>query len=153
MCYTVLFDAVANIAVPVEALVSVLYWPMVLTAREMLVPKDSPFDLPLSLDLALHLWPTLFIWFDFLVYNTTFKRSSTHVTALYIFAMLYYVWTAYCFHRNGFWPYPFLGEFSHAGRAVLYMACGTLAVIMYNGGALIHSKIHKVKKTAGKKIK
>ncbi|KAI8391632.1 FAR-17a/AIG1-like protein-domain-containing protein [Radiomyces spectabilis] len=135
-------EMVVNIATPVEGLITVLYWPMVLYNRDLLASPDVAFILPLRLDLSLHFWPAVFLWVDFLAFNVEFKRTWRHIVVIYSFAILYYFWTSYCYSRNQFWVYPFLAEFSDTGRMLFFIACATLCTLMYEAGAYIHAKIH-----------
>lgn len=108
-----------------------LYWPIVLYNRDLLIPKDFEFDLPLNLDLSLHLIPTVVCWVDFLGFNKGFKRSPSHILAIYAFAMGYYVWVNYCFEQNGYWPYPLLGEFTDMQRGAFFLVCAWFCSSIY----------------------
>ncbi|KAI8334652.1 FAR-17a/AIG1-like protein [Chlamydoabsidia padenii] len=141
----------SNLATPVEGLISVLYWSIVLYDRDLLVPKDIAFQLPLSLDLALHLWPTLFLYFDLFVYKPGFKRSLSDIACLMSFAVGYFFWTRHCFTKNNFYPYPFLAFFTDPQRLVFFCICGALASVMYLGGAYAHSLYH-MNNTKSKKL-
>lgn len=120
-----------------EGLISLLYWPMMLYNRELLMSHEMV--LPLSIDASLHLWPAVLLWLDFLVFDADFQRSRMHVITIYCFTLFYLCWTTYCFSHNGFWPYPFLAEFSTLGRASFYMFCGTACVLMYEAGKCLCS--------------
>jgi hypothetical protein len=50
------------IAVPVEGLVSVLYWSMQFINPALLTPPDAMFKIPLDLDISIHALPALFLW-------------------------------------------------------------------------------------------
>ncbi|OBZ87677.1 hypothetical protein A0J61_04277 [Choanephora cucurbitarum] len=134
-------EVVTNIATPLEGVISVLYWSMMLLDPHLIIPKDIPSP-PLLLDFTLHLFPAIFLWIDFLVFNAEFKRSSRHVGVIYGFAAFYYVWSWYCQTVNGYWPYPFLGDFTLVMRTAFFVGAGVLAWGMYEFGALVHRKIH-----------
>ncbi|KAI8981817.1 FAR-17a/AIG1-like protein [Mycotypha africana] len=137
----VIYAIVTNIATPMEGLISVLYWTMMLVDPNLLLPKDSP-GIPLLLDLTLHLFPALFLWIDFLVFDIEFKRSNAHVGTIAIFSIFYFFWSWYCQFKNGFWVYPFLEAFSLPLRLGFFVGSGTLCWCMYELGAIIHSKLH-----------
>ncbi|KAI8142188.1 FAR-17a/AIG1-like protein [Fennellomyces sp. T-0311] len=128
------YKSIAYIATPMEGLISLLYWPMILYSKDLLQHEEIPFVLPLPLDMSLHLWPAVLLWIDFLVFDVDFQRSKLHVGAIYVFTIFYLGWTSYCFARNGFWAYPFLSEFSTMGRATFFMLCGNVCVVMYEAG-------------------
>ncbi|KAI9313411.1 FAR-17a/AIG1-like protein-domain-containing protein [Dichotomocladium elegans] len=133
-----LYKYIAYVVTPMEGLISVLYWPMVLYNKELLMNQEVPFALPLHLDMALHLWPAVLLWIDFLVFDVDFVRSRAHVGIIYVFTLVYLAWSTYCFSRNGFWVYPFLGDFSVLGRVTFFMFSGNICVAMYEAGKLKH---------------
>ncbi|KAI8097219.1 FAR-17a/AIG1-like protein [Halteromyces radiatus] len=138
----------SNLATPVEGLISFLYWSMALYDRELLVPKDTPFVLPFSLDLALHLWPTIFLYIDMFVFKPGFKASTLDVCSLFSFSVAYYFWVEHCFQKNKFYVYPFLALFSDLHRFIYFMVCGGLCSIMYHLGAYAHNIYHgQIKKS------
>ncbi|KAJ2962208.1 hypothetical protein NQZ79_g2608 [Umbelopsis isabellina] len=120
-------------SIQLEGLISVLYWGMTLVDPHLLVPKDVP-PIPMLIDFSLHLFPAIFLWIDFLLFNVEFERSKSHVVNIYLFAIAYYVWTWYCFSKNQYYAYPFLAELSDTGRALFYAGCGTMCWIMYEAG-------------------
>ncbi|KAL7316934.1 hypothetical protein PS15m_003356 [Mucor circinelloides] len=137
------YEALTAIATPVEGLISVLYWPIVLYDKKMLVPDDTIFDLPLALDVSLHLIPTIVCWVDFMVFNTGFKRSPVHILAIYTFTMLYFLWVNICYEHNGYWPYPLLSMFKNdAQRGAFFLGCGWFCSLLYKMIAKGHSMIH-----------
>ncbi|KAI9314819.1 FAR-17a/AIG1-like protein [Dichotomocladium elegans] len=142
----VLYEVVANIATPMEGLISILYWTMTFLEPTLLVPKDMP-PIPAIIDCALHLYPAIFLWCDFLLFNIEFRRSHRHVAVIYAFAAFYLVWSWFCQTRNGYWPYPFLGNLQPLPRAFFYFFCGTLCWMIYEAGAVLHSRIHHRRRT------
>jgi hypothetical protein len=106
----------------------------VLYDKKLLVPDDSTLDLPLNLDLSLHLVPTVVCWIDFLVFNKDFKRSPIHILAIYAFAMLYFVWVNICFNYNGYWPYPLLILFNDMERGAFFIVCAWGCSAIYKIG-------------------
>ncbi|KAI8067683.1 FAR-17a/AIG1-like protein [Gilbertella persicaria] len=136
-------EAVTNIATPLEGVISVLYWSMMLLDPHLLIPEDIP-GIPLFLDFTLHLFPAVFLWIDFLAFDVEFKRSNRHVGVIYGFAAFYYVWSWYCQSVNGYWPYPFLGSFTLGMRTAFFVGAGILAWGMYEFGAIVHQKMHAV---------
>ncbi|KAI8638261.1 FAR-17a/AIG1-like protein-domain-containing protein [Parasitella parasitica] len=137
------YEALTAIATPVEGLISVLYWPIVLYDKKMLVPDDTIFDLPIALDVCLHLIPTIVCWVDFMVFNTGFKKSPIHILAIYAFAMLYFVWVNICHDRNGYWPYPLLDLFQgDIQRGAFFLCCGWVCSLLYKIIAKGHSMVH-----------
>lgn len=116
---------------------------MIFLDPQLLIPQGVP-AIPMIVDLCLHLFPALFLWIDFLVFNVEFERSTNHVINIYLFSVAYYLWTLYCFSRNEYYAYPFLDKMTTAGRLGFYAASGTTCWIMYEFGRLITLVIFKV---------
>lgn len=101
----------STLAVPIEGLVSLLYWGMRLVDPSLLVPPDATFMIPPALDLAIHALPAAFLWADFLCFS---PRMSARVRPNRIAAGAtagYAVWMEYAARRNArgtapFFPYP-----------------------------------------------
>ncbi|KAI9467979.1 MAG: FAR-17a/AIG1-like protein [Benjaminiella poitrasii] len=148
---TVIYEIVTNIATPLEGLISVMYWTMILVDPHLLIPKDFP-GIPLLLDCTLHLFPAVFLWIDFLAFDVEFKRSNAHVGVIYVFTVFYFVWSWYCQNVNGYWAYPFLAEFSLLMRVNFFAGSGLLCWGMYEFGAKIHNKIHAIGQNKAKKM-
>lgn len=122
---------------------------MVLIDPHLLMPKDMP-GIPLILDFTLHLFPAIFLWIDFLAFEADFKRSNTHVFVISAFTVFYFVWSWYCYNINGYWAYPFLGDFTLPMRVGFFAGSGILCWGMYELGAKVHRRIHAVKVTKEK---
>lgn len=105
--------------------------------KSLLLPEGLEYDLPLVLDLSIHLIPTIVCWIDLLVYNKDFKRSPTHILAIYIFGLSYFYWANLCFENNGYWVYPLLGKFSDMQRAVFFLFCSWGGALIYKSSKLI----------------
>ncbi|KAF1801631.1 FAR-17a/AIG1-like protein [Mucor lusitanicus] len=147
-----IYEIVTNIATPLEGLISVMYWSMILIDPHLLIPKDMP-GIPLLLDCTLHLFPAVFLWIDFLAFEVDFKRSNAHVGVIYAFAAFYFCWSWYCYQVNGFWAYPFLAEFSLPMRVAFFAGSGVFCWGMYEFGAKVHYKLHAQAKQAAHHLK
>ncbi|ORE06149.1 hypothetical protein BCV72DRAFT_292331 [Rhizopus microsporus var. microsporus] len=139
---SLIYAIVTNIATPMEGLISVLYWSMLLIDPRLLVPEDLP-RIPLLLDFTLHLFPAIFLWIDFLMFDIDFVRSNAHVLVIYSFTLFYFIWSSYCHSKNGYWPYPFLGDFTLWMRIGFFVMSGVLCWGMYELGAAVHARLHR----------
>lgn len=135
-----------------EGLISVLYWSMTLIDPHLLIPKDVP-GIPILFDFTLHLFPAVFLWIDFLAFEVDFKRSNAHVCVINGVAAFYFVWSWYCQHVNGYWAYPFLGEFNLLFRIAFFAGSGILCWGIYEFSARIHELIHATKGIAARSLK
>ncbi|KAI9247051.1 FAR-17a/AIG1-like protein-domain-containing protein [Sporodiniella umbellata] len=146
----VAYTIVTNIATPLEGLISVLYWSLLMLDPKLLMPEDMP-PISLDVDFALHLFPALFLWLDFLMFDIHFVRSQAHILVIAAFTVFYFVWSWYCYSINGMWPYPFLGDFTFLMRSGFFIGSGLLCWLMYEVGAYVHTKLHRNPKKDKKK--
>ncbi|KAI0035709.1 FAR-17a/AIG1-like protein [Vararia minispora EC-137] len=131
------------VALPLEFTVSIIYWSLILTAPDLIVPVANsegepfsaapiPFRLDLSVDLALHAVPALTLLLDFLLFDHKFSRIETTYVApalAAIMAVWYGSWVEYCAsHNNGHFPYPFLTFSSFPVRLAIYASATCLAL-------------------------
>ncbi|KAI8373327.1 FAR-17a/AIG1-like protein-domain-containing protein [Blakeslea trispora] len=141
------YEALIAIATPIESLVSVLYWPIVLYDRSLLIPEGTILDLPLRLDLCLHLIPTIVSWLDLMIFNKEFKRSPYHILSIYAFAMFYFVWVNHCYNQNGYWVYPIFALFKNdAQRGALFIFSAWVCSLLYKSVVKSHAWFHASKK-------
>ncbi|KAL1916888.1 uncharacterized protein VTP21DRAFT_5085 [Calcarisporiella thermophila] len=129
------------IGIALESVITVLYWSISLYDRELLKHPDMP-EIPFLFDLSLHLFPAVFIWIDFLVFSKNFIRQNRHILFIYIVAFCYGSWAHFCYLKNGFWAYPFLGQMSGTQRSIFYFFGATIAAAVYELGAFIHLRIN-----------
>ncbi|SGY50553.1 BQ5605_C001g00895 [Microbotryum silenes-dioicae] len=125
------------VAVPVEGLVSLLYWGMqvgcppnsfLLRAQvptltlirtykqfydpSLLTPKGAIFKIPLFLDISIHAFPALLLWIDFLVFSPPMSKKANPLLISTVATMGYTTWMEYTNYHNQWFPYPFLSESS-----------------------------------------
>ncbi|KAK9473319.1 FAR-17a/AIG1-like protein [Dipodascopsis tothii] len=119
---------------PLELLVSVVYWSVMLYDRNLMIPPglDPSRMLSLWTDLSIHLVPTLFLVSDFLLYS---PRPTTkpliHLGVCIALAQVY--WTI--LHRvhaiTNSYPYPFLELASQMLRVVIFCAGAGMVSAFY----------------------
>lgn len=106
-------STLALLVVPIEGLVSVLYWSLMLLDPGLLnpavAPGEEPFRIPLKLDLALHAFPAILLWIDFLAFSPPLPRRARPALIASLATASYCVWMEYCAAGNGQYPYPMLG--------------------------------------------
>ncbi|OAV98464.1 hypothetical protein PTTG_25669 [Puccinia triticina 1-1 BBBD Race 1] len=64
------------IALPIESVVTTLYWPIVLYNPKMMMNPELEAVFPLTVDLALHLYPAILLWIDYFAFSDRFASSS-----------------------------------------------------------------------------
>ncbi|KEI38834.1 uncharacterized protein L969DRAFT_50428 [Mixia osmundae IAM 14324] len=124
-------QAFGAVAVPLETLISILYWGIKTAKPELMIPPIEALVLPIKLDLALHLMPVVLLWFDFLVFQPPFNKSlrPDYIAGLGLLA--------YCTHieiaavKNGRLPYPFLRLEAPFERLAIYVASAGLFVVLF----------------------
>ncbi|KAI8055433.1 FAR-17a/AIG1-like protein, partial [Syncephalis plumigaleata] len=119
--------------VPIEALITILYWSIVLY-DDTLMHGDDQERLPFLLDATYHLFPAVALLIEFLAFSNNFKHSIKHIYVIYSFALLYGVWLQVCYYYNGFWPYPFFHLMEHHHRVAVYLSSATLCSFIYITG-------------------
>ncbi|RIB12159.1 FAR-17a/AIG1-like protein [Gigaspora rosea] len=131
-------DCFMIISVPLEGLISLMYWSIIIYDERLLLEPGKP-RLPFLIDLGFHLFPALYLWIDFLFFTKEFRKSHSHVFYLLAFALSYAVWIQLCYFKYGAWPYPILGKLEDSHRIIFYFACFVLCTGIYHIGAFVHS--------------
>ncbi|KAI8060826.1 FAR-17a/AIG1-like protein [Gongronella butleri] len=133
-----------NVATAMETGLSCFYWWMVLSKPHLVPARDSPFYIPMAIDLALHLWPSVLLHIDLVLFRR--GAASTHVqlasiAAMYALAAAYCAWSGYTHQRNEYWAYPLFADLSTAGRLGFLMACTTGCTLVYLADVLVVPKL------------
>lgn len=148
------------ITLPVETMISLLYWTVLSIDPSLLVPSKQVEDpmnpgqfvtevvrLPLVTDISMHAFPAVLLLVDYLVFSPPFstRRSGVlrlpfpHLLSLFS-TLAYCVWAEVCNYHNGHYPYPLLSLLSNAQRAGLYLLCAFLIVTVVE----IAQQVHRV---------
>uniref|UniRef100_A0A1D1XGC8 UPF0641 membrane protein PJ4664.05 n=1 Tax=Anthurium amnicola TaxID=1678845 RepID=A0A1D1XGC8_9ARAE len=128
------------VSVPLEGLISILYWSMIIYDEKLLL--DNP-RLPILIDFGFHLIPAVCLWTDFLFFAKEFKRSHSHIFYIFVFTFSYAIWIQFYFANYGTWPYPLLSKLETQQRIGFYFACFALCTGIYHLGAFIHTIFNK----------
>ncbi|KAH7328992.1 FAR-17a/AIG1-like protein [Stachybotrys elegans] len=121
-------NAVAVIATPLEAVISILYWGIRLIDPAMLFPPD--FAIPMGADLGFHLAPAVFLSLDLILFSPPWTITVYTTMALSTgFAFLYWYWVELCFSKNGWYPYPLFEMLSTVQRACLFTFAAALVTL------------------------
>lgn len=178
------------IAVPIEGLVSVLYWGMRLIDPTLLVPPNPEFGsslpprtfrkparklttlahslpsstaIPVSLDLAIHFLPALFLWSDFLAFSPRMSAKVRPERIALVATVAYCSWMEFAAHKNAashggtaFFPYPFLNTMKPGMRLGFYVCQVPVLIGLFyaaNGvHRLVRGKDGGVQADAAKKL-
>ncbi|KAI5287224.1 hypothetical protein KEM52_001699 [Ascosphaera acerosa] len=120
-------NAVAVVSTPLEALISMLYWGLVLLNEDLVKPANGP-RIPLAADLGLHAAPTIFLIIDLLAFSPPWTINfATALTTSAFAATGYWFWVEHCFRMNGWYPYPIFMMLQTAQRVGLF---GVSALVM-----------------------
>ncbi|CAB4392107.1 unnamed protein product [Rhizophagus irregularis] len=128
------------VTVPLEGLISILYWGLIIYDETLLLDKPR---LPILIDLGFHLIPAVCLWTDFLFFTKEFRKSHSHIFYLLLFAFSYAVWIQFYFVNYGTWPYPILSKLETQQRIGFYFTCFALCTGIYHIGAFIHTIFNK----------
>ncbi|KAG0146576.1 hypothetical protein CROQUDRAFT_671068 [Cronartium quercuum f. sp. fusiforme G11] len=132
------------IALPVESCITLLYWSAIAIDPSLMIPPPPAVAPPLALDLALHVYPTLMLWFDHLFFAPTLKASQpTLVLALFALAYTSWVELISTYGNNNQFPYPFLTMASRPIRYIIY----TSSLILSRAFHAIACSAHRGRQT------
>lgn len=122
------------IAMPLAAVISLVYWTLILFLPSLIVQSDR-LRLPLSIDLALHASPALALLVDFLIFDIKYEERELKYRvpfAATVFAVWYGLWVEHCAkNNNGNFPYPFLTENPLEIRIVIYVVAALVAIMSF----------------------
>lgn len=138
------------ITMPIEVIVSILYWSVLAIDPDLLIPQRKVADplnpgqfimetvrLPILTDLCMHAFPAILLSVDFLAFSPPFpirrpnRLTSWPILATAISTIVYCLWAELCKANNGYYPYPLLSILSTPKRLVLYAGCAlTMSIVL-----------------------
>ncbi|OCK82733.1 hypothetical protein K432DRAFT_380136 [Lepidopterella palustris CBS 459.81] len=122
-------NAFAVIAVPLEVLISILYWGLRVINPALVMPAWAPPLIPLA-DLGFHFNPSFLLAFDFIFLSppwpTTAMASVRTLVISTLVAFTYWFWIELCYSHNGFYPYPIFSMLDTKWRIMLFAFSGCL---------------------------
>lgn len=127
-------NTIHPVGLVLESIVAGVYWPLRLFFLHLLAKDPSKFQLPLRVDLAIHLMPVTSLLVDYLVYmprwTITTPAALTAVVGLT---------GAYWFHLKRLvdletgaeYPYAFLNVENDTQRAVIFGTIGLVSFVQF----------------------
>ncbi|KAJ7582908.1 FAR-17a/AIG1-like protein [Mycena floridula] len=148
--------ALFMIALPVEVVVSTIYWPLMIFLPSLILrsvdsepssSSEAPIfaRIPLKLDLAMHASPALALLLDFILFEKSYSRREVGLgaTCVTLAATSWYgFWVERCASINGSFPYPFL-DTEFPLRLAIYFSAGLLALFSFRLLNNLHLKLYK----------
>ncbi|WWC69613.1 uncharacterized protein I206_103556 [Kwoniella pini CBS 10737] len=143
-------------AMPVELVISSIYWSIILFAPELMLPpnpelssssepsaeaKDPLFRIPLLMDLSMHALPAVALAIDFFFLEKKFKPPASNIGSFVLAATFgtgYSLWVEHCASINGSFPYPFLTIMNFQQRIMMYVGSTLMAWLVFRGLNAIH---------------
>ncbi|KXS14177.1 hypothetical protein M427DRAFT_156173 [Gonapodya prolifera JEL478] len=132
--------ALLALSLPVETIVSLLYWSMYFYDVNLVVAADAE-KADIFTDLCYHLFPALWLWADLLTYSDKQERRVASDTFM-LFGATYYVWLNMGFHFNRSWPYPFLDMLTFWQRTLFFVAVIGVGVSFNAVATVVHNRMH-----------
>jgi len=144
--------ALLMVALPLAAVISSIYWTLILFLPELILQKDpniepsSPaamYFIPVHIDMSLHAAPGLTLLADFIFLEEKFSKNEAQFVAptIVILSSIWYgTWVEYCASFNGNFPYPFLTENPFEIRIGIYTGAATIALLSFWIINSLHSK-------------
>ncbi|KAF8136725.1 FAR-17a/AIG1-like protein [Boletus edulis] len=133
--------ALLMISIPVEFIITSIYWPLLLFLPHLILPPTdvsptassapSSLRLPLQVALALHASPLLTVLVDFFAFEPKFPKIYVHTAApaaILAFTVWYASFVEYCATLSGAFPYPFLTYSPFAVRVMIYTAAAGISL-------------------------
>lgn len=119
------------IALPLETLISLVYWPIFLYDPSLIMPPPPAVKVELSFDLALHLFPAVLLWIDHLCFASGLDTSNA-IWIIILFTILYSSWieSTSAYGNNRQMPYPFLTLATVRVRCIIYVSCATICYFL-----------------------
>ncbi|CAO1635493.1 unnamed protein product [Parajaminaea phylloscopi] len=160
------------ITMPIEVIVSLLYWTVLAIDPTLLIPSREVPDplnpgqfvtetvrLPLLTDLCMHAFPAILLSVDYLAFSAPLPLrrpnilSSWPIWTSIISTISYCLWAEVCKAHNGQYPYPLLSVLSTTHRVTLYIGCAlTMAVVLVTTDAVHRSLDRALKRTWNPKL-
>ncbi|WVW83274.1 hypothetical protein I302_105293 [Kwoniella bestiolae CBS 10118] len=144
-------------ALPVELVISSIYWGIILLKPELMLPpnpvlasssepsssgaEDPLFRIPLLMDLSMHALPAVALIIDFFFLERKYKPPASTFGALALaatFGTAYSLWVEHCASINGSFPYPFLTIMNPQQRIMMYAGSTIMAWLVFRGLNAIH---------------
>ncbi|KDN51735.1 hypothetical protein RSAG8_00283, partial [Rhizoctonia solani AG-8 WAC10335] len=124
-----------------------LILPPIENSSEPTEPSSAPelpqfYRIPLKMDLALHLAPSVSLILDFFVLERKYTTRQLKTQAPFLAALAavsYASWAEYCASKNGAFPYPFLTISPFHIRVLIYGVTTLLAYLSLLGLNYVHS--------------
>lgn len=93
-------NAIAVVATPLEVVISILYWGIMMIDPNLLFPPELRLALPV--DMGFHLAPAVFLSLDLILLSPpwTIPAYGT-MTLSTVLAFSYWYWVELCFSKNG----------------------------------------------------
>ena len=85
----VLKESLATIAVPLEGLISLIYWGIKTYDPKLMLPEDQALWLSLPLDLSIHAAPAVLLWIDYIFFSPPFSRDTRPLPIAAAFTLVY----------------------------------------------------------------
>lgn len=123
-----------GLALPVEILITVLFWPLFFFRREALFSRkavEAGLTIHWTVNVAQHLLPALILIVEFAVVSRRFRYSRSHVGAITAATLGYFGWMYFLFSKNKRWVYPLLHALTHFQRGLLLAASWALCMLVY----------------------
>ncbi|KAA1113275.1 hypothetical protein PGT21_027073 [Puccinia graminis f. sp. tritici] len=145
------------IGLPLESVITTLYWPIIILNPNMMMLSELELVIPLSVDLALHLYPAVLLWIDYLVFSDRFADSSSrkitltkdiHLSILQLTLLLTLAYVSrielLCYFNSDIpLPYPFLNDVDFPVRVAIYSAAAGLCYMYSSIAESLHGLLFR----------
>jgi len=127
--------------------ISTIYWTLISFFPHLIMSRTSRdggelINLPMTLDLTLHVSPLITLLIDFFAFERKFSKSYVQRVAPAVaisFAVWYASFVEYCAMFNEIFPYPFLTYSPFPVRVLIYTAAAGIALGYFRIINALHS--------------
>ncbi|KAK9473320.1 FAR-17a/AIG1-like protein [Dipodascopsis tothii] len=137
---------------PLEVVVSLVYWPVMMYDRTLVVPKvvEDLGIVSIWFDLHLHAIPTLFALADFLLYSPRPRIGPRmYACVSVVYTHIYWIVLKKTHYMMGVYPYPFMDLATETQRKLMFGAGTCLTCGIYFGLCQVYDTMHRRQPSAG----
>ncbi|KAG5356622.1 UPF0641 membrane protein [Yarrowia sp. E02] len=125
-------NSVAVAVTPLECVITVLYWSLKLYDPKLLKHPAVKEQIPLWLDMSIHLVPAATLFLDVVLMGQPWNLSFVQaVVTNFGLSAGYWFWVHKTAAVNEFFPYPFLGLVSTEVRVGVFAGAGVIGYVSY----------------------
>lgn len=135
-------DITFSLAFPVAIYVSLVFWSLYFTNKDLIFPDEVQKQFPWWLNSVMHTLIVPFICIEMLVTKRIYPSRKFGINVMIAFISTYSLWVLAIYIHTGIWAYPFL-EFLNWPLRIIFFVVSTLGALgMYVVGEKLNRAIN-----------